>query len=565
MKYSNHLKRMNKFFTIHKTYETTIKDLAEILDCSERHVKTVVRYLDNEGYITWSIQRGRGKKPSIVLNYSLDELELEEAKQYIRKGQYKEGFAMLEKMEGRIQLQFQEWMTSYIASINKSEEDLDILRYPFYETRLVMDPLHAISRHDAHMVKQIFDRLVDFDAETRQVVPQIAHHFESEDGKTWTFYLRKGVLFHHGKELTSEDVKASLTRMMPIEAPLQTIDQILCQSKYVVEFQLQEINYLFPRYLASLKASIIPMDIIDSSNFQDFPIGCGPYQLVRHDDEMIILEVFKDYYGYRPWLDHIEIIKTPFPSDVSVPILLSPPDASWKAVERIEEGADFIMFNCRKSGLLQNEGLREKIYRIIRPEEFCLPVERVADSFMTERKGKRQPSHDFSKVTFAGEIKIAAQQIREGVNHLREAEILKEQLNQNGIQAKVEAVHVNDLKDRRVLERYDLIVSGVALGEDRLLSLISTLTSKRIPIFNCLVPDMQQFVLEQLENIKGTDDDGERMMYYKKIEDYLTDHHVIRFLTHRSHIVYESNDHLFVNMTLDSNGRIDYRKVWKRG
>src|SRR5690606_7611619 len=119
----------------------------------------------------------------------------------------------------------------------------------------------------------------------------------------------------------------------------------------------------------------------------------------------------------------------------------------------------------RKSGLLQNEGLREKIYRMIRPEEFCLPGERVADSFLTERSGKRPPSHDFSKVTFAGEIKIAAQQIREGVNHLREAEILKQQLNQNGIQAKVEAVHVNDLKDRRVLERYDLIVSGVALGE----------------------------------------------------------------------------------------------------
>ena len=46
-----------------------------------------------------------------------------------------------------------------------------------------MDPLYTISRHDAHMVQQIFDRLVEYDFKSEQLLPRIAHHWESPDGK----------------------------------------------------------------------------------------------------------------------------------------------------------------------------------------------------------------------------------------------------------------------------------------------------------------------------------------------------------------------------------------------
>ena len=36
----------------------------------------------------------------------------------------------------------------------------------------------------------------------------------SDDGKVWTFNLRSGVKFHHGRELTSKDVEFTINRLL---------------------------------------------------------------------------------------------------------------------------------------------------------------------------------------------------------------------------------------------------------------------------------------------------------------------------------------------------------------
>lgn len=45
--------------------------------------------------------------------------------------------------------------------------------------------------------------------------PELVESYKvSTDGKTWTFGLRSGVLFHNGKEMRAEDVKASIERFL---------------------------------------------------------------------------------------------------------------------------------------------------------------------------------------------------------------------------------------------------------------------------------------------------------------------------------------------------------------
>ncbi|MBE1555602.1 MarR-like DNA-binding transcriptional regulator SgrR of sgrS sRNA [Filibacter limicola] len=87
-----------------------------------------------------------------------------------------------------------------------------------------------------------------------------------------------------------------------------------------------------------------------SEEFKTHSIGCGPFQLIRHDENMIRLDVFPNYYGERPWLDHVEIIKIPLSihSETKHPLLLRAPDTSWNEVLIQEEGATFIAFNCYK-------------------------------------------------------------------------------------------------------------------------------------------------------------------------------------------------------------------------
>jgi len=62
----------------------------------------------------------------------------------------------------------------------------------------------------------MFDNLIRRDPRNsgKTIVPDLAHSWEIvEDGKTYTFFLRKGVLFHDGAELTAEDVKATFERI----------------------------------------------------------------------------------------------------------------------------------------------------------------------------------------------------------------------------------------------------------------------------------------------------------------------------------------------------------------
>ncbi|MEM3630346.1 MAG: ABC transporter substrate-binding protein, partial [Nitrososphaerota archaeon] len=64
---------------------------------------------------------------------------------------------------------------------------------------LRMDPMLITDVPTATIAYQIFDFLVRYNHETKQYEPGLAISWEaSEDAKTWTFKLRKGVKFHDG-------------------------------------------------------------------------------------------------------------------------------------------------------------------------------------------------------------------------------------------------------------------------------------------------------------------------------------------------------------------------------
>ena len=62
----------------------------------------------------------------------------------------------------------------------------------------------------------MFDNLIRHDPRDsgKTIIPDLAHSWEiAKDGKTYTFFLRKGVQFHDGAELTADDVKATFDRI----------------------------------------------------------------------------------------------------------------------------------------------------------------------------------------------------------------------------------------------------------------------------------------------------------------------------------------------------------------
>src|SRR5262245_65318881 len=63
----------------------------------------------------------------------------------------------------------------------------------------------------------MYDNLIRRDPRDsgQSIIPDLAHSWEiAKDGKTYTFFLRKGVQFHDGGDLTAEDVKATYQRII---------------------------------------------------------------------------------------------------------------------------------------------------------------------------------------------------------------------------------------------------------------------------------------------------------------------------------------------------------------
>jgi len=96
--------------------------------------------------------------------------------------------------------------------------------------------------HGFHLVFEgLFAWGKDFNPE-----PELAEWWKaSDDNKIWTFGLRKRVLFHNGKEMTAEDVKASIERWKKVglKGPmLKDLEEIKVVDKYTVQFKFNVIN-----------------------------------------------------------------------------------------------------------------------------------------------------------------------------------------------------------------------------------------------------------------------------------------------------------------------------------
>ena len=120
----------------------------------------------------------------------------------------------------------------------------------------------------------------------------------------YTFHLRQGVQFHHGREMTTDDVVASLTRWGRLAAAgrdlFRNVTSLAASDRYTVEMRLREPNALVPLILAmhTQGAVIYPREVIEEAGpgmIRRF-IGTGPFRFVEHlPDRHIRVDRFDQY------------------------------------------------------------------------------------------------------------------------------------------------------------------------------------------------------------------------------------------------------------------------------
>ncbi len=197
-----------------------------------------------------------------------------------------------------------------------------------------LDPAFAKNQSIMWAVHQLYSTLVEVDSALK-IKPSVASHWEiSEDGLTYTFYLRTDVFFHDndcfpnskGRNLVAKDVVYSLNRIMdPVTSSSGAWifnDRVKRENGFRAlndsVFQLELIRP-FPPILGILSmqyCSIIPQEAVVhyGSNFREHPVGSGPFRFIALEEgQSLIMRKHENYFeidsvGNRlPYLAGIKI------------------------------------------------------------------------------------------------------------------------------------------------------------------------------------------------------------------------------------------------------------------
>jgi peptide/nickel transport system substrate-binding protein len=187
-----------------------------------------------------------------------------------------------------------------------------------------LDPAIITDGISGRVTNQIFEGLVKFDKDTTNVVPSLAEKWTtSDDGKTWTFTLRKGVKFHDGTDFNADAVVKNWDYWRNTKNPThdaqikagQTFEYYEAQfggfddnsiitkveavDPTTVRFTLKEPQGPFLNNLAMFVFTFWSPTALEKAGTKSCqnPVGTGPYKFVEwKPNEQVSLTAFADYW-----------------------------------------------------------------------------------------------------------------------------------------------------------------------------------------------------------------------------------------------------------------------------
>jgi peptide/nickel transport system substrate-binding protein len=191
-----------------------------------------------------------------------------------------------------------------------------------------LDPAFVSDIYSRTVVTQLSKGLVQFDAHLNPI-PAIAEFWEaSRDGRVWTFTLRQGVQFHHGREVTAQDFVYSFTRLLSpkalgpvtdflrriqgaeefIQGNAKEVLGLKAIDRYTLQIALEQPFAPSLTVLGLANAAVVPQEEVErlGNHFAQAPVGAGPFKLERWaPGKEIVLKAHEHYYEGRPFLNTI--------------------------------------------------------------------------------------------------------------------------------------------------------------------------------------------------------------------------------------------------------------------
>jgi peptide/nickel transport system substrate-binding protein len=150
-------------------------------------------------------------------------------------------------------------------------------------------------------------------------VPGIATEWEaSKDLMTYTFKLRKGALFHNGREIDAAAIKWNFERIKDpakshefTRSALENLKEVIVDDKYTLTCKLEASDAAFPSNVVYYPCNLMAPD--SEAQADTHPIGCGPFKFAKWERyNVTLLERFENYFetdaegNPLPYLEAIE-------------------------------------------------------------------------------------------------------------------------------------------------------------------------------------------------------------------------------------------------------------------
>lgn len=327
-----------------KSHNTTLSELALLLNCSRRHMRTLLNTMQENGWLSWQAEPGRGKRSRLTFLSTGPALQRERAEDLLEQDRIDQLVQLVGNKDAVRQM--------IAAHLGRSfRQGKHILRILYYRPLQNLLPGSALRRSETHIVRQLFNGLTRINEENGEAEPDIAHHWQQISALHWRFYLRPGIRFHHGRELDMQDVLSTLGRACTL--PLYAhIARIHSPTAWTLDIHLHQPDGWLPWLMGHVSAMVLPQEWPTIADFARKHIGTGPYAVARNSSSQLKIHAFDDYFGYRALIDEVNFWVLPeISDDLSCGVQL---DGGRETDEpsmesRLEEGCYYLLFDARSA------------------------------------------------------------------------------------------------------------------------------------------------------------------------------------------------------------------------
>ncbi|MEF1177983.1 SgrR family transcriptional regulator [Vibrio campbellii] len=289
-------------FELREEYAVTLAEIADKMFTSPRHARAILKQMNALNWIAWIPRVGRNQRSTLIRNIDRTEVKRSIALEWIKESKYDRALEFL----NFDQVVFEQLLKQTSgAQVTEGKVSVQLTYNRSFAT---LNPITPQRNSERFLIRQIHACLVSMTPEG-ELVGNIAHHWQAdEEWRTWTFYLRPSVCFHHGGKVDAELMVKLLNHWQQLpyyQNELAHLEAVSVESPYRFSVQLARPDKGFAALLSDLKYSLQPVEQLN--NLSSDSVGCGIFSLESHTNNKLTLVANERFHGFRSLTDKVTI------------------------------------------------------------------------------------------------------------------------------------------------------------------------------------------------------------------------------------------------------------------